>query len=158
MPWNRPLIIGLLVVLLAISWWRLLPDDQEIRRSQLLMGTVVEIVAEGESSDKLEAAVDAAFAEMIRLDQLLSRHHQKSDVSRLSRIDTGTEVAVETAEIIADFLFRGIDEAGIRTLLERIRTRIPDITLRTSLIVGFPGETDEQFRKVLAFVEEGHFE
>jgi ribosomal protein S12 methylthiotransferase len=53
---------------------------------------------------------------------------------------------------------RRVDEAGIRFLLERIRTRIPDITLRTSLIVGFPGETDEQFSKLLAFVEEGHFE
>jgi len=53
---------------------------------------------------------------------------------------------------------RRIDEAGIRQLLERIRSRIPDITLRTSLIVGFPGETDAQFRKLLAFVEEGHFE
>lgn len=53
---------------------------------------------------------------------------------------------------------RRVDEAGIRSLLERIRTRIPDITLRTSLIVGFPGETDAQFRKLLAFVEEGHFE
>ncbi|MEN8730721.1 MAG: 30S ribosomal protein S12 methylthiotransferase RimO, partial [Desulfuromonadales bacterium] len=53
---------------------------------------------------------------------------------------------------------RRIDEAGIRQLLERIRCRIPDITLRTSLIVGFPGETDAQFSKLLAFVEEGHFE
>jgi ribosomal protein S12 methylthiotransferase len=32
------------------------------------------------------------------------------------------------------------------------------MTLRTSLIVGFPGETDDQFRTLLAFVEEGHFE
>ncbi|MDT8441156.1 MAG: 30S ribosomal protein S12 methylthiotransferase RimO [Desulfuromonadales bacterium] len=53
---------------------------------------------------------------------------------------------------------RRVDEAGIRALLERIRTRIPDMTLRTSLIVGFPGETDQQFRKLQAFVEEGHFE
>lgn len=53
---------------------------------------------------------------------------------------------------------RRIDEAGIRSLLERIRARMPDATLRTSLIVGFPGETDDQFRKLLAFVEEGHFE
>ncbi len=30
--------------------------------------------------------------------------------------------------------------------------------MRTSLIVGFPGETDAQYRKLLAFVEEGHFE
>jgi len=53
---------------------------------------------------------------------------------------------------------RRVDEAGIRALLERIRSRIPDMTLRTSLIVGFPGETDVHFRKLLAFVEEGHFE
>ena len=53
---------------------------------------------------------------------------------------------------------RRVDASDIRSLLERIRTRIPDMTLRTSLIVGFPGETDAQFRKLLAFVEEGHFE
>ncbi|MDH3998333.1 MAG: 30S ribosomal protein S12 methylthiotransferase RimO, partial [Desulfuromonadales bacterium] len=53
---------------------------------------------------------------------------------------------------------RRIGTAGIRSLLKKIRTRIPDVTLRTSLIVGFPGETDEHFRKLLAFVEEGHFE
>jgi ribosomal protein S12 methylthiotransferase len=53
---------------------------------------------------------------------------------------------------------RRVDESDIRALLQRIRTRIPEMTLRTSLIVGFPGETDAQFRKLLAFVEEGHFE
>ena len=53
---------------------------------------------------------------------------------------------------------RRVDASDIRSLLKRIRTRIPDMTLRTSLIVGFPGESDAQFRKLLAFVEEGHFE
>jgi len=53
---------------------------------------------------------------------------------------------------------RRVDEADIRSLLQRIRSRIPDMTLRTSLIVGFPGESDAQFRKLCAFVEEGHFE
>lgn len=53
---------------------------------------------------------------------------------------------------------RRVDESDIRSLLQRIRTRIPEMTLRTSLIVGFPGESDAQFRKLLAFVEEGHFE
>ena len=53
---------------------------------------------------------------------------------------------------------RRVDESDIRALLQRIRTRIPEMTLRTALIVGFPGETDAQFRKLLAFVEEGHFE
>ncbi|MHB8709702.1 MAG: 30S ribosomal protein S12 methylthiotransferase RimO [Desulfuromonadales bacterium] len=53
---------------------------------------------------------------------------------------------------------RRIDGAGIRALIDRIRSVLPDVTLRTSLIVGFPGETDDQFRRLLAFVEEGHFE
>ena len=53
---------------------------------------------------------------------------------------------------------RRVDETAIRQLIERIRTRLPDATLRTSLIVGFPGETDTQFNKLLAFVNEGLFE
>ncbi|NJC88724.1 MAG: 30S ribosomal protein S12 methylthiotransferase RimO [Desulfuromonas sp.] len=53
---------------------------------------------------------------------------------------------------------RRVDGAGIRALIEKIRHFLPDVTLRTSLIVGFPGETDNQFRHLLAFVEEGHFE
>ncbi len=53
---------------------------------------------------------------------------------------------------------RRIDNAGIRRLLERVRSKIPDVTLRTSFIVGFPGETDAQFQRLLDFVNEGHFE
>jgi ribosomal protein S12 methylthiotransferase len=53
---------------------------------------------------------------------------------------------------------RRIDGAGIRALIAKIRQYLPDATLRTSLIVGFPGETDDLFRRLLAFVEEGHFE
>jgi ribosomal protein S12 methylthiotransferase len=53
---------------------------------------------------------------------------------------------------------RRIDQAGIRSLLDRIRCRLPDITLRTSFIVGFPGETEQQFANLLGFVNEGHFD
>ncbi len=53
---------------------------------------------------------------------------------------------------------RRVDEAAIRQLISRIRHRLPDATLRTSLIVGFPGETDVQFNKLLAFVNEGLFD
>lgn len=101
MPWNRPLIIGLLVVLLALTWWRLQPEDEEIRRSRLMMGTIVEIVAGGQNINKLEAAVDAAFAEIERLDKLLSRHQQNSDITRLAQSGSGSRVAAETAEVIA---------------------------------------------------------
>ncbi len=49
-------------------------------------------------------------------------------------------------------------EADIRKLITGLRTEIPEIALRTSLIVGFPGETDEDFKKLLHFVEEVQFD
>jgi ribosomal protein S12 methylthiotransferase len=53
---------------------------------------------------------------------------------------------------------RRLDTAGVYNLLKRLRQKIPDLTLRTSFIVGFPGETAEQYEKLLHFVEEGYFE
>jgi ribosomal protein S12 methylthiotransferase len=49
-------------------------------------------------------------------------------------------------------------EKEIRELVAKLRTEIPAIALRTSLIVGFPGETDEDFRKLHHFVEEIQFD
>lgn len=46
----------------------------------------------------------------------------------------------------------------IRNLLNQIRTFLPGISLRTSLMVGFPGETEEQYRALLDFVEEVQFD
>ncbi|MFO7765344.1 MAG: 30S ribosomal protein S12 methylthiotransferase RimO [Pelovirga sp.] len=53
---------------------------------------------------------------------------------------------------------RRLGEKATRALLVRMRERVPDLTLRTTFIVGFPGETREQFDKLLQFVGEGHFE
>jgi ribosomal protein S12 methylthiotransferase len=61
-------------------------------------------------------------------------------------------------DTILALMNRRVDQATIRSLLERIRSRIPDVTLRTSFIVGFPGESEAQFEQLLAFVHEGHFE
>lgn len=43
-------------------------------------------------------------------------------------------------------------------LVTRIQDKVDDVTLRTTLIAGFPGETDEQFENLCAFVEEGYFD
>jgi ribosomal protein S12 methylthiotransferase len=43
-------------------------------------------------------------------------------------------------------------------LLARIRSTVPGVTLRTTFIVGFPGETDEDFRQLSAFVEDTGFD
>ena len=43
-------------------------------------------------------------------------------------------------------------------LIRRLRTRIPDIALRTTLLVGYPGETEEDFEELLQFVRDIRFE
>jgi ribosomal protein S12 methylthiotransferase len=53
---------------------------------------------------------------------------------------------------------RGRDAAWVRKLCAKLRDRIPNLVFRTSFIVGFPGETDEQFDELCAFVEEQRFE
>lgn len=53
---------------------------------------------------------------------------------------------------------RGTSGAEVRSLVERLRAAIPGVVLRTSLIVGFPGEDDAAFERLRAFVAEARFE
>ena len=48
--------------------------------------------------------------------------------------------------------------AGYEALLNRIRERVPGVTLRTTFIVGFPGETDKDFAELQSFVEAMSFD
>ena len=50
------------------------------------------------------------------------------------------------------------DQGSISALIEKLRKEIPGITLRTTLITGFPGETDEQFTELAEFVKETEFD
>jgi ribosomal protein S12 methylthiotransferase len=53
---------------------------------------------------------------------------------------------------------RGITSKQTRELLSRLREKIPELVLRTTFIVGYPGETDKEFRELCDFVEEFKFE
>ncbi len=53
---------------------------------------------------------------------------------------------------------RGRDSGFLRELLAKLRARVPGIALRTSLIVGLPGETEADFEELLGFVREQRFE
>ena len=53
---------------------------------------------------------------------------------------------------------RGMDKKKIRVLLDKARKKIPGVAIRTSLIVGFPGETDREFKELFKFVREQRFE
>jgi ribosomal protein S12 methylthiotransferase len=53
---------------------------------------------------------------------------------------------------------RGRSAAPIRRLIARLKRDIPGLALRTTVMVGFPGETDAAFRELLEFVEETRFD
>jgi len=53
---------------------------------------------------------------------------------------------------------RGSTGKEIRKLLNKIRDKIPDVTLRTSLMVGFPSETDEHFSELIEFIKDIKFD
>jgi ribosomal protein S12 methylthiotransferase len=53
---------------------------------------------------------------------------------------------------------RGKSGSAVREAVKKLRAAIPGLTLRTSLIVGFPGETEEDFAELLDFVETTEFE
>jgi ribosomal protein S12 methylthiotransferase len=49
-------------------------------------------------------------------------------------------------------------ERTIRDRLARVRDAVPDVAIRTTCIVGFPGETEDDFERLLAFLEEAQFD
>jgi len=53
---------------------------------------------------------------------------------------------------------RETSEAHIRDLVRRLRAGIPGLSIRTTFIAGFPGETDAQFETLLEFIQEAKFE
>lgn len=53
---------------------------------------------------------------------------------------------------------RGVTASRTRKLIEKLRNRIPDITLRTTFIVGYPNETEKDFEMLCDFVKEAKFD
>ena len=59
---------------------------------------------------------------------------------------------------ILKLMNRETKKIDILKLIEKIRKTIPSVALRTSIIVGFPSETDKEFKELLKFIEEIRFE
>lgn len=55
-------------------------------------------------------------------------------------------------------MHRHVTKADTLQLLKEIRNRVPGIHIRTTLMVGFPGETDQDFNELMQFVKEQRFE
>ncbi|MBQ9411087.1 MAG: 30S ribosomal protein S12 methylthiotransferase RimO [Bacteroidales bacterium] len=54
-------------------------------------------------------------------------------------------------------MHRGVDGAWTRDLIKRMRERVPGVVLRTTMIVGHPGEGSREFNELLEFVKEARF-
>ncbi len=53
---------------------------------------------------------------------------------------------------------RGVDQKGTQNLIDALRDKMPNVYLRTTMIVGHPGEDKKEFEKLLAFVEKNKFQ
>lgn len=62
------------------------------------------------------------------------------------------------ADPILKAMYRSPLSKGIRQIIDRIRARVPGAALRSTFILGFPGETQGHFRELVRFVEETRFE
>ena len=63
-----------------------------------------------------------------------------------------------SADKVLAMMRRGVDGRQTRELVARMRQLVPGVVLRTTLIVGHPGEGEAEFRDLLDFVQECHFE
>lgn len=80
-------------------------------------------------------------------------------ISRNDKIVKYLDIPLQhvNGEILKRMNRRG-DGKSIKELIKKIRGKIPGITLRTTFITGFPGETEEQFCELAEFVKEARFE
>ena len=62
------------------------------------------------------------------------------------------------SDVVLDKMHRGVDGAWTRELIRRMRERVPGVVLRTTLIVGHPGESAKEFAELVDFVKEARFQ
>ena len=78
------------------------------------------------------------------------------NVSLVPNADDGVITETDTANSAR--MRRPERQRTIRDRVQTIRQVVPDIAIRTTCIVGFPGETDEDFAQLMAFLEEMQFD
>lgn len=81
------------------------------------------------------------------------------EVKRNPKIANYFDIPIQhIADTILRKMNRHTSKKQIQDLIEKIRNKIPEVTLRTSLIVGFPGETQKDFEELLEFVKQAKFD
>ncbi len=79
-------------------------------------------------------------------------------ITQTPKVAPYLEVPIQhISDPILERMGRKIGSGEIKKRISKLREARPEIALRTSLIVGFPGETEEDFELLADFMEEGHF-
>jgi ribosomal protein S12 methylthiotransferase len=98
----------------------------------------------------------------IRLHYAHPAHLSSKTINELSKfeklcryIDIPVQHAVDR---ILTSMQRGLNSEGIKGKINELRNKMPNIRIRTTMIVGYPGETDDDFQRLYDFVEEMQFD
>lgn len=80
-------------------------------------------------------------------------------MSRHDNVCKYIDIALQhISDKVLDNMHRHINGEDTRKLLEEMRRRVPDLKIRTTLMVGYPGEGEKEFEELLDFVKEQRFE
>ena len=98
----------------------------------------------------------------LRLHYAHPAHLSKKMIKRFSRLQKllpYIDMPVQHgSEKMLKYMKRGLGPDGIKKRIDWLRDQNPDISIRTSIIVGFPGESDVEFRELLDFIQEVKFD
>ncbi len=100
--------------------------------------------------------------EWLRLHYAHPAHLNRKMIERFSSLDRlipyiDMPVQHGSEKMLKD-MRRGLGPDGIRRRIDSLREHNPDMAIRTSIIVGFPGETDKEFNELLDFIKEVQFD
>ena len=113
-------------------------------------------------SDLLRELNTIKDLDWIRVHYAHPAHLSQRIIDALAECDTVCNYLDMPIQHAADELLnsmrRGLGQDGIRDRIYRLRAAIPEIALRTTLIVGYPGETEDHFNTLRDFVEEIRFD
>jgi len=138
-------------------------DKAKIREINLIGQDITSFGLRGQDLTFLlkKISKDLKYARWIRLLYLHPRRINNSLLEEISNNDKICKYIDLPVQHINDKILKAMNrrttKEEILSLIARIRTIIPNVAIRTSLIVGFPGETDEEFQELVEFVKTVRF-
>lgn len=100
--------------------------------------------------------------EWIRLHYLYPNNFPKEvldSMNQLSKVCHYIDIPFQHAsDAVLRKMRRSFSEKETFALMEEMKTKVPDIAVRTTLIVGHPGETDKEFQRLVDFVRQAEFD